>query len=129
MVVVGVVSDCLYKDLGLHVETDIEVAHSVGVKDQNPNGPRSIIVKFVRRSDKLEVMLRRKQLKGTGISISDDLTNRNVRLIKEAHDNESLEAVWSWDGKVYAKGVNGRKSLLRPNTNIDTELDKASKKD
>ena len=71
-----VVSDCLYRDLGLHVETDIEVAHRVGVKDQNPNGPRSIIVKFVRRSDKLEVMLHCKQLKGTGISIADYLTTR-----------------------------------------------------
>ena len=120
-----VVSDCLYKDLGLHVETDLEVAHRVGVKDQNPNGPRSIIVKFVRRSDKLEVMLRRKKLKGTGISVSDDLTTRNVRLIKEARDNERLEAVWSWDGKVYAKGANGHNILLRQNTNIDTELDKS----
>lgn len=44
-----VVSDCLYNDLGL--KPDIEVAHRVGVKGQNPNSHRSIIVKFVRRSD------------------------------------------------------------------------------
>lgn len=72
-------------------------------------------------------MLRRKQLQGTGISISDDLTTRNVRLIKEVRDQERIEAVWSWDGKVFAKGVNGHKFLLRPNTNIDSELDKATK--
>lgn len=88
-----------------------------------------VYYKFVRRSDKLEVMLRRKQLKGTGISISDDLTTRNVRLIKEARDKERLEAMWSWGGKVYAKGANWHKFLLRPNTNIDIELDKATKGD
>lgn len=120
------VSDYFYNELG-EVQPDIEVAHRVGIKGQNPSVPRSIIVKFVRRSDKLEVMLRRKQLKGTGVSISDDLTTRNVRLIKEARDNERLESVWSWDGKVYAKGLNGHKFLLRPDTDVDSELNIANK--
>ena len=84
------VPDYFYNELG-EIQPDIEVVHRVGVKGQIPNVPRSIIVKFVRRSDKLEVMLRRKQLKGTGISISDDLTARNVRLIKESRDHERLD--------------------------------------
>ena len=67
--------------------------------------------------------------KGTAISVSDDLTTRNVRFIKEARDNERLKPMWSWDGIVYAKVVNGHTILLRPNTNIDTELDKATKGD
>lgn len=121
------VSDFLYNKLEL--ETDIEVAHRVGVKGQNSNNPRSIIVKFVRRSDKLKVMLRRKGLKGSGVSISDDLTTRNVNLIKEVREYERIEAVWSWDGKVYAKGVNGHKFLLRPNTDVEIELEKGNKGD
>ena len=52
-----------------------------------------------------------------------------MRLVKEARDIERLEMVWSWDGKVYAKVMNGHMFLLRPNTNIDTELDKATKGD
>ena len=121
------VSDLLYNKLEL--ETDIEVAHRVGVKGRNPKNPRSKIVKFLRRSDKRAVMLRRKLLKGSKISISDDLTSRNVNLIKEARDHNRIEAVWSWDGKVYAKGVNGHKFLLRPNTDIDIELEKGNKGD
>ena len=137
------VSDLLYNKLEL--ETDIEVAHRVGVKGRNPKNPRSIIVKFLRRSDKRAVMLRRKLLKGSKVSISDDLTSRNVNLIKEARDHNltsrnvnlikeardhnRIEAVWSWDGKVYAKGVNGHKFLLRPNTDIDIELEKGNKGD
>ena len=69
-------------------------------------------------------MLRRKVLKGSKVSISYDLTSRNVNLIKEARDHNRIDAVWSWDGKVYVKGVNGHKFLLRPTTNIDIELEK-----
>ena len=82
-------------------------------------------MKFVRRSDKLNVMLQRKSLKGKGISISDDLTVKNVSLINETRNHERIEAAWSWDGKVYAKGTNGYKLKLFPGIKIDDELDKA----
>ena len=29
-----------------------------------------------------------------------------------------------WDGKAYARGINGHKLLLHPGINIDAELDK-----
>ena len=64
-------------------------------------------------------MLRRKLLKGSKVSISFDLTSRKFNLIKEARDHNRIEVVWSWDGKVYAKGVNGHKFLLRTTTDID----------
>ena len=81
----------------------------------------------MHKSDKLAVMLRSKMLKGSKVSISDDLTSRNVNLTKEVRDHNCNEAVWSWDGKVYAKGVNGHKFLLLPNTDI--ELEKGNKGD
>ena len=96
------VSDLLYNKLEL--ETDIEVAHRAGVKGRNPKNPRSIIVRFLRRSDKRAVMLRRKLLKGSKVSISDDLTSRNVNLNKEARDHNRIEAVWSWEVKSTQKG-------------------------
>ena len=118
----NLVADFLYYELGL--EPDIKVAHRIGAKSSDPNKPRTIIVKFVRRSDKLDVMLRRKSLKGRGISISDDLTVKNVNLINEVRDNERIEAAWSWDGKVYAKSKNGHKLKLYPGIKVDDELDK-----
>ena len=69
-------------------------------------------------------MLRCKSLKGRGISISDDLTVKNVNLINEVRDNERIEAAWSWDGKVYAKSKNGHKLKLYPGIKGDDELDK-----
>ena len=119
----NMVADFFYNELGL--EPDIEIAHRIGVKSRDPNKPRTIIVKFVRRSDKLNVMLQRKSLKGKGISISDDLTVKNVSLINETRNHERIEATWSWDGKVYAKGTNGHKLKLFPGIKIDDELDKA----
>ena len=121
-----IVADFLYNDLGL--EPDIEIAHRVGVKSRDPNKPRTIIVKFVRRSDELDVMLRRKSMKGKGVSISNDLTIRNVNLINEVREHERIEAAWSWDGKVYAKGTNGHKFKLYPCIKVDVELDKADAK-
>ena len=56
---------CDYINSNLKLDTDIEVAHRVGPKIRGPK-PRSIIVKFLRRSDKLAVMLNRKMLKGSG---------------------------------------------------------------
>ncbi|MEW8546875.1 MAG: hypothetical protein AB2693_25450 [Candidatus Thiodiazotropha sp.] len=119
------VSNFLYDKFEL--EPDIEIAHRVGGLSRNSTQPRSIIVKFMRRSDKMEIMLRRKHLKGSGISISDDLTIKNVRLIKQARTNERIEAAWSWDGKVYARGINGHRLLLHPGINIDAELDKLNR--
>ena len=118
----NLVADFFYYELGL--EPDIEVAHRIGGKSRDPNKPRTIILKFVRRSDKLDVMLRRKSLKGRGISISDDLTVKNVNLINEVRDHERIEAAWSWDGKEYAKSKNGHKLKLYPGIKVDNELDK-----
>ena len=81
----------------------------------------------MHKSDKLAVMLRSKMLKGSKVSISDDLTSKNVNITKEVRDHNCNEAVWSCDGKVYAKGVNGHKFLLLPNTDI--ELEKGNKGD
>ena len=82
------ISNYLYNELQL--KPDIEIAHRVGVQSRNSNRPCSIVVKFIRRPDKS-----RKLSKGSGISISDDLTARNVRLIKHARTNERIEAAWS----------------------------------
>ena len=102
---------CDYINSNLKLDTDIEVAHRVGPKIRGPK-PRSIIVKFLQRSDKLAVMLNRKMLKGSGVSISDDLTSRNVKCINEVRENPRIESAWAWESKLYAKGINGHKFCI-----------------
>ena len=117
---------CDYISNNLKIETDIEVAHRVGPKSRGAK-PRSIIVKFLRRSDKLAVMLNRKLLKGSGVSFSDDLTSRNVKCINEVRENPRIESAWAWGSKLYAKGTNGHKFPIYPGIDIDSELDRHNK--
>ena len=117
---------CDYINSNLKLDTDIEVAHRVGPKIRGPK-PRSIIVKFLRRSDKLAVMLNRKIMKGSGVSISDDLASRNVKCINEVRENPRIESAWAWESKLYAKGKNGHKFRIYRGIDIDNELDQQNK--
>ena len=51
----------------------------------------------------LAVMLNRKLLKGSGISISDDPTSRYVKCINKVHENLRIESTWAWGSELYAK--------------------------
>ena len=51
----------------------------------------------------LAVMLNRQLLKGSGVSISDDPTSRNVKCINEVRKNVRIESAWAWGSKLYAK--------------------------
>ncbi|KAH3825927.1 hypothetical protein DPMN_127814 [Dreissena polymorpha] len=57
--------------LDIHLECrGIDVSHRLG--KYTPNKDRPVIVKFVRRQTKIDVMKRAKLLKGTGIYINED---------------------------------------------------------
>ena len=116
------VNDILKTKLHLKLGDDvIEVAHRAGL--QRDNKARGILVRFHRRDTKYTVMKARKQLRGTGISISEDLTTANLRLLKDTKGHPRIEDVWGWNAKVFAKGVNGKTFVVRRTDNIDELLD------
>lgn len=79
----------------------IEVAHRVG---PSRNGrPAAIIAKFLRRDDRDRVLRARSVLKGSGITISEDLTADNQRLLAKVRDHTDIESCWSWNGKIFGK--------------------------
>ncbi|KAH3870834.1 hypothetical protein DPMN_034025 [Dreissena polymorpha] len=70
----------LNQKLGTHIETwDIDVALCHGKYAQHKCRP--VIVKFVRRQTKIEIMKRAKLLTGTGIFINEDLTKINTEVL------------------------------------------------
>ena len=79
----------------------IEVAHRVG-QSRNGKSP-AIIVKFLRRDVRDAVLRARRALKGSGVSISEDLTYDNQRLLGEVKTHEDIDNAWSWNGKIFAK--------------------------
>ena len=72
-------------------------------------------------------MLNRNRLKGSGVSISGDLTSRNVKYINEVREKPRIESAWAWESKLYAKGINGHKFRIYPGIDIDNELDQQNK--
>lgn len=67
---------------------------------------KSIIVKYISRMKRNELLKRRKELKGTRIYINEDLTKINklvFGIIRQ--DIQEPERVWVWEGKIFHKGV------------------------
>lgn len=79
----------------------MEVVHRVGI---SRNGrPQAIIAKFVRPDDRDRVLRARSVLKGSGISISEDLTADNQKILARVKDCTEVESSWSWNGKIFGK--------------------------
>lgn len=70
------------------------------------NAKQHIIVKFASYRDKHSVMRNRRMLKGSGITISENLTKARVTLLKSAQETFGREHVWTMDGVVWVKHMN-----------------------
>ncbi|KAK6196303.1 hypothetical protein SNE40_001553 [Patella caerulea] len=116
----------------LNIQEDIilDAAHRVGVVKLSNNDkdvklrPRGIIV---RRDHKQKIMLNRKKLKHSGISISDDMTFRNVQLLTKTNAHSSAKNAWFANGKIFIEGHQGNSCKLQSDVDIDEQLPKAKK--
>src|SRR5690606_10292505 len=79
--VVGIINEKLDMQLST---TDIDTAHRLGSQDQDNARARPVIVRFLRRDDRMEVISRRKKLKGTSVSIHVDLTRPRAHLLRSS---------------------------------------------
>ncbi|ELU18585.1 hypothetical protein CAPTEDRAFT_186043 [Capitella teleta] len=79
---------------------DIDAAHPLPSK--KPNDIPTIIVRFHAREKRDKVIAARRQLKGKKITINEDLTSKNFKLLKELQKCEKFSSAWSWNGKIYA---------------------------
>lgn len=85
----------------------IERSHRVGM---NKGKPRPIIVKFNSYRDRALIFRNKKKLKGSGISIKEDLTQDNLLLQNEAIKIYGITNVWTSDGVVFFKSNSGVKT-------------------
>ena len=117
-------ADIFVNKIGVPVaKEDIEVAHRVGTIP--PVGrPRPIIVKFLSRQKRDLVIFNRKNLKNKGVSVGEDLTAVNYRLLREAETHSATLAAWSSHGKIKAKLKNGKTVIVEPGTDVKNKLDK-----
>lgn len=94
----------LAKDIGVVIKSeDISTSHRLGKVTATYDRP--IIVKFVRRDTKRNIMMKRRLLKDhavhSNVYINDDLTRMRYKISKELR-NQNYN-VWSRDGKIFYK--------------------------
>ena len=97
---VGKVFDLVTAKLGRKLtDHDIEVAHRLPAKVK----PWPIIVQFRNRDIKLDVMKRRRVLKGSGIVVADDLCSGLLNTFNRLKQHPDCKKAWSWDGQLFAE--------------------------
>ncbi|KAL8575854.1 hypothetical protein ACOMHN_014859 [Nucella lapillus] len=133
----GSSSDCIKKVcrvfsdmVGVPItEHDIEVAHRTGRRTPDPQGQtrkcRLVIVRFNSRK-KDDVLANRRRLKGNRqkISIREDLTFPNYKLLTEAKQHSATLDAWSTNGKIIAKLKNGTTVKMEITDDVDDRLRK-----
>jgi len=95
----------VFSDVGVKISPDdIAAVHRAG---RPKNGTQPILVKFVSRKKRQEVMTMKKALKEKpecrGIFINDDLTPLRARLLGFVQRLDGVERAWTTDGRIFAR--------------------------
>lgn len=96
----------LFKDSGANIQPqDISVLHRTG-KRKGGDG-RPVLVRFVSRKKKAEVMRAKMNLKDNPgyrkVFINEDLTVLRAKLLKYVKDLPMVDRAWTREGKIYAR--------------------------
>ena len=102
------VEDCVRKCMKVFTEKvgvpvtdrDVEIAHRSGKRQGTTGRPRPILVRFFSRRQRGVVLAARRKLKQSGISIGEDLTSANYRLLKQVGAHSATMTSWSSNGKI-----------------------------
>lgn len=82
------------------------------------NQPRPIIVKFMNYESKINIIRMKKKLKGTGITIKEDLTLENLRIYNQAAQKYGYKNTWTKNGTVFARTKEGHDIIYREKQRI-----------
>jgi len=80
---------------------DIETAHRLPTK--NGEGTKPTIVRLRDTETKFSLLKARKILKGSGITLAEDVTPGLLDQFKRIKDSRNTRDVWIWMGKFYVK--------------------------
>ena len=120
------VCNVLQQKLGIDIKPDdITKIHRLDQLYNRPGKPRPIILRFIAHYNKRDCIENWRKLKGTGIVITEDLTQINYGTLNRAYKNERIESVWSTEGKLYAKLKHGQHIRIFPLKNIDDTISEA----
>nr|CAH7724116.1 unnamed protein product [Callosobruchus chinensis] len=93
---------------------DIVVCSRIGKK--LTNRPRSILLKLAHVNSKQRIYKNKSRLKGSGIVIKEDLSEKRLKMMQVAIEKTSLKQVWSFNGSIYVLH-RGKRHVIK---NIET---------
>lgn len=96
-------------------QEDLENCFRIG---RNQNGKRTVLVTFSQQNMKLKILQNRKALKGTGITIAEDMTLAKYTLLKMAMEKFGRHNVWYYGGNIRVK-VDQTKHIIKTTTDLD----------
>ena len=91
---------------------DIDRSHRIG-KINAGDRPRPVIIKFISYRKRSEVFRSKKLLKGSGITVREDLTKRRHSVLKMAITKFGLQNVWTVDGNIIVKDGDNKRRIMR----------------
>ena len=98
---------------------DIDRTHRIGrEKQKNKDAPRPIIVKFSNYNTRQRVFQARSKLKGTQITIVENLNSKRVAILSKVRNKFGVRNVSSLDGRIFAV-VQGLKTRIDSIEQID----------
>ena len=93
---------------------DIEASHPLPSRSSHQQPAVIVRFRFKSRKTRDEVLRTRKNLKGTNVSISDDLS-LNRQLLNRLKNSDKIKICWTWNGRVFRIGTeSGNKCLFKP---------------
>jgi len=106
--------------IGVHLEPyHIDRSHRIGKVGERP---RPIIVKFVRYAERNALLTDKMNLKGTRVTIREDLTKLRIDLLKSAASHYTNNAVWTIDGVILIKVGSGRPFRVKTDRDLSKLL-------
>lgn len=110
-------------NLNISVKDWVDRAHRIGkpkngrVTRNNKPKVRPIIIKFISYRTRRSVFYTKKNLKGTGLVVTESLTHRRYKLLLAAQEKFGFKNVWSIDGRIMTN-VNNKYITINSHTDL-----------
>lgn len=117
-------TDQIVLDVAKRIQAKVDISlidrsHRVGRRGEKP---RPVIVKFTSYAARRAVFSVKKNLKGSGITIREDLTVSRLSLLKRSMEEYGNRNVWSIDGVIMIKIGNKKPLRVRSDQELDSLL-------
>lgn len=105
--------------LGLNIsQFQIDRSHRVGRRGTGDK-PRPILVKFYGYGPRHEMFTSKKKLKGTKVTIREDLTSQRLDVLNKAIEAYTFRKVWTHDGTILINAGDARPSRVKYTADLE----------